>query len=605
MQLWRAVTEELGDHCRVSTTLDIKTAERRSKHEGLSFFTITLLDFAKDFDEALGEGLVLTSHFASFGRCKGLPRFLGGFLENVFDRNTGVLLDDPSREAIFAVRQITRLMSKLSLECTYKREKEAMDGYVRTDAELAKAAEAFDPEDLREFGRISRLLFGRVFSHMDNLHSSGKLLPKHGPGATADRLSGNRKYDCNEWHNRLEAGGFHSVDYLLPNSRYWMSLQDRVSFADPEDERPVKVIAVPKTLRTPRIIAEEPTCMQYAQQAVAESLVEAVEADRLASHFVGFTKQEPNQRMARRGSIDGSLATLDLSEASDRVHNQLVEVMLTGFTNFRDAVQSSRSLRADVLGHGIIPLVKFASMGSALCFPIEAMVFTTAVFLGIQKSHKRRLNLGAIKQYRGSVRVYGDDIIVPARYAQSVSDQLEALGFRVNQHKSFWNGKFRESCGKEYYAGSDVSVVKLRRIPPEVLPRWISPSERKDVEQIVSYVSFRNQLYEAGLEKTVEKLDDDLVKILKWFPYVGSDSALLGRLGPTITIDGVNPFTYTPTAKGWVVKASLPESPISGEGALLKYFLKRSELPFADRKHLERAGRPWAVDLKLKKASPF
>lgn len=604
MQLWREVTEELGDQCRVCTTLDIKTAEKRSTCEGISFFTITLLDFAKDFDEALGEGQVLTYHFAGFSRWQGLPRFLGGFLEQIFDRKSGFILDEPNVDAVFAVRQIARLMSKVSLKCSYKRERDALDGYVKTDAELATAGMAFDTDDLREFGRISRLLFGRILSDMDDLHATGKLLPRHGPGATADRLFGNRKFDLEEWHWRLERGGFHSVDYLLPNQRFWMSL-DRVSFADPEDERPARVIAVPKTLRTPRIIAIEPTCMQYTQQAVAGSLVPLIEADSLVGSMVGFTNQEPNQRLARQGSIDGSLATLDLSEASDRVHNQLVEVMLTGFTNIRDAVQSSRSLRADVPGHGIIPLTKFASMGSALCFPIEAMVFTTLVFLGIQKRLGTRLTRDAIKQYRGSVRVYGDDIIVPAHYARSVSDVLEAFGLKVNQHKSFWSGNFRESCGKEYFRGYDVSVVKLRTIPPEVFPRWISPAKRKDVGQIVSYVSFRNQLYNAGLWRTAEKIDGDLERILKWFPYVGPDSALLGRLGPKISIDGINPNTHAPVAKGWVVKTTLPHSPVSGEGALLKWFLKESELPFADRDHLERAGRPWAVGMKLKKASPY
>ena len=606
LQLWRELAEESGEQCRVSTTRDIKTARDRSKSEGDSFFYITLLDFAKDFDEALDEGLVLTSQFSGFRKWEGLPRFLGGFLERIFDRKTGVLLDEPDIPCIRAVRQLCRVMSKVSLPYSYERERNALNGYVETDAELAAAGMAFDPDDLREFGRICRILFGRVLGDMDNLHATQQLVPKHGPGATADRLSGNRKFDLEEWHWRLERGGFHSVDYLLPSPRFWMNL-GRVNFANPEDERPVRVIAVPKTLRTPRIIAEEPTCMQYAQQALATSLVPRLESDRLAGHFVGFTNQEPNQKLALQGSKDGSLATLDLSEASDRVHNQLVEVMLTGFTNLRDAVQACRSTRADVRGHGIIPLTKFASMGSALCFPIEAMVFTTAVFMGIQKRIGHQMTVKDIKALRGRVRVYGDDIIVPTHFAMSVSDQLEALGFKVNRHKSFWSGKFRESCGKEYYAGYDVSVIKLRQVPPAVLPRWVPPSKRKDVERIVSYSSFRNQIYDAGYDRTAEKIDSWLLAVLKHYPYVGEDSALLGRKSRDgfITIDGIDPELQRPETKGWVVRSPLPKSPVSGEGALLKYFIKRGDEPYADVKHLERAGRPWAVSLKLKKASPL
>jgi len=593
MLLWKDVAQDLGDRCTASTTRDIDTVTRRFEHEGLSFLTITLPDYGKDFDEALSIGKVAHTHFAGFRRLRGLPRFLGGFLELVFDRDTGILLTEPSIAAIQAVRQLTRLYSKVFLMSSSLRERAAYDEYVRIDAELEGVEDTWSETSISDFKRVSRLLFGRTFSGMDNLHATGRLVPKHGPGATADGLRGNAKFRLQEWTWRLESGGFHSVDYLLPNQKFWQRL-DSVQFAEPGNERPSKVITVPKTLKTPRIIAIEPTCMQYAQQAVAEPLVKMLENDELSGTLVGFTQQEPNQRLARKGSIDGSLATLDLSEASDRVSNALVGYMLQGYTHLSDAVFSCRSQRAHVPGHGIIPLSKYASMGSALCFPVEAMVFLTVSLVGIERARGRRLTRDDLKRLSGRVRIYGDDIIVPVEYAESVSSALSYYGFKVNPHKSFWTGKFRESCGKEYYDGHDVSIVKVRQLLPK---------SRRDVAELISSVSLRNQLYWAGFDRAVRRLDRRLGGILKYYPYVSPDSRLLGRETAEhgFTVQGWNPRFQLPTVKGWSVNSKLPLSEISEEFALLKYFLKRSVEPYAG-KHLERSGRPRAVSIKLLRA---
>lgn len=315
--------------------------------------------------------------------------------------------------------------------------------------------------------------------------------------------------------------------------------------------------------------------------------------------MIGFTDQTPNQWMAREGSNPSKgLATLDLSEASDRVSNLLVKHLFVEdrFPWISGAVQACRSLTADVPGHGIIPLAKFASMGSALCFPVEAMVFTTLILLGVQKA-KGPLSRSDIRQLSRSVRVYGDDLIVPTHYAHSVIQTLELYGFKVNMRKSFWNGLFRESCGKEYYAGEDVSIVKCRRVLPASLT---------DVREIVSLVSLRNQFYMAGMWKTAEFLDNRLENLLPHYPTVHPESPVLGRhslLGYESTRQSKT--TQSPLVKGYVVSSKLPIRRCSGEGALLKWFLKRGEQPFADRNHLERSGRPDAVNIKLRWAQPF
>jgi len=204
--------------------------------------------------------------------------------------------------------------------------------------------------------------------------------------------------------------------------------------------------------------------------------------------------QTPNQRLAREGSLTGALATLDLSEASDRVSNQLVRTMLEDYPHLHWAVDASRSRKADVPGHGVIRLAKFASMGSALCFPFEAMVFLTLIFLGIERESSTLLTRRKLERYVGKVRVYGDDIICPVDSVDSVVSVLTLFGAKVNTGKSFWTGRFRESCGKEYYAGEDISIVRVRRE---------FPTSPKDAARVMSIISLRNQFYKTGLWATV------------------------------------------------------------------------------------------------------
>jgi hypothetical protein len=594
MLLWRELTQELGEWCRVSTSRDLVTATARVKHEGLSFLTITLPAVSKDFEQALAAGKIEHDHFLGFKRSGSLPRFLGGFFAQVFDSQSGVLLEHPSVDAIYAIRQICRLCAKILLPCTTERRDRAFAQYVRVEQELEAASQEISQDSYLEFLRISRVLLGPSFSISDHSVDSGLLKPRHGPGATADRLRGNAKYRQVEWPWRLEKGGFASADFLLPNYRFYKSL-DHVRFLDPEDERPVRVISVPKTLKTPRIIAIEPTAMQYAQQAVARILIKEIQCDYVARHFVGFTDQELNQLYAKRGSETTELATLDLSEASDRVLNSLVMKLFQGYTHLSEAVQACRTMTADVPGHGVIPLTKFASMGSALCFPVEAMVFTSLCFLGIQRASGQKMTRERMLSFKGRVRAYGDDIIVPVEYAESVIQTLEEFAFRVNGHKSFWTGKFRESCGKDYWNGSDVTTVKCRTQ---------LPSSRADVKEVVSTVSLRNQLFKRGFVATVDYLDDLLTGVLGHYPEVGETSPLLGRLTYGNPLEGsiVSRHTQAPVKRGWVVRSEPPINRLDGEGALLKFFLNVGEKPNADEKHLERSGRPQAVNIKLRRA---
>lgn len=606
--LWKILAEDLASGCCTSATLDIKTVQCRSKHEGSSFLTMTLPSFGKAFQKGLDQGMVARNMFPEFRFLKhgGLPVFLQGFLELVFDRNNGVLLDKPNIDAIFAVRQLTLIFSKLELPCSDARVHKSMADYIQCDEEVKVVDSGMSPSDIDDFNRVSALLFRSMFARVEKVLYNDEHIPRHGPGATADKLRGNSKFDQRTWTDRLERY-FHVGDFLFPNARYFNEHYGDLHFLEPGAEMPVKVITVPKTQKTPRIIAIEPTCMQYAQQSIQELLYKNVDGDPTLSAFIGFENQEPNQLLAKKGSRDGTLATLDLSEASDRVSNQLVRSMLRNNPTLHGAIEACRSRTADVPGHGKIRLAKFASMGSALCFPIEAMVFLTISFLGIERSIGTPFsNSAQLERFIGSVRVYGDDIIVPVDHVHSVIDALEAFGARVGIDKSFWIGRFRESCGKEYYENHDVSIVKVRRLFPVTRKRAPAVIHGEEAERFSSLVSLRNQLYLTGQWKGAGWLDTILRRTLKHFPNVDADSAVLGRISSLgYQTDRMCEKLHAPMVKGYVDNSRLPLDILDGPGALLKFFLKRGSLPTADRNHLERAGRPRSASIKTRLASPF
>jgi hypothetical protein len=503
------------------------------------------------------------------------------------------------------------MFAKMSDECSPARVRKAISGYVKCEQDVRLAdgllnqssPSSFNNMTLeQEFDSVSKLLWPEVLQKVEDKVRNFELLPKHGPGVTVDYVSHNNKWVQSTWPLRLQRS-FPWEEYIAVG---WSFLRETEpsDILEPGSEIPVKVITVPKTLKTPRIIAVEPTAMQYAQQGLLGAFSEAVESIDTARSFISWRSQEPNQLLARQASVTGSHATLDLSEASDRVSNQHVRLLLHRFPYLFDAVDDCRSRKADVPGYGVLRLAKFASMGSALCFPVESMVFLTIAFVGIQRELNRPLSLRDIKSFMGEVRTYGDDIIVPTRYVHTVISGLEDFGLRVNTGKSFWTGKFRESCGGDYYDGDDVSITRLRSS---------IPTSRQHVKEIVSTVSTRNQLYRAGLWRAAFFLDGVLSRLIP-MPYVTDCSPSLGRVSFLgCDVNAVQRWDYDlqrPLIKGSAVVANPPADLLDGHGALRKCLTAlelskaSTDLPGGTVEHLERAGRPRSVNIKTRWLSP-
>jgi hypothetical protein len=91
----------------------------------------------------------------------------------------------------------------------------------------------------------------------------------------------------------------------------------------------------------------------------------------------------------------------------------------------------------------------------------------------------------APKCVRKNILVYGDDIVVPSFLAEDATQVLEAIGFRVNQNKSFASGPFRESCGEEFIYGCRVTPIRLRKNLDD------------DAESLFSAMAFSNNMLES------------------------------------------------------------------------------------------------------------
>jgi len=96
-----------------------------------------------------------------------------------------------------------------------------------------------------------------------------------------------------------------------------------------------------------------------------------------------------------------------------------------------------------------------SSMGNGYTFPLQTMIFCCAI-----RAVRRYLCLGGYRA--GSTwSVFGDDIIVPTFMYGRVIRLLELIGCTPNVNKSFAEGPFRESCGKDYFLGIDIRPVYI------------------------------------------------------------------------------------------------------------------------------------------------
>jgi hypothetical protein len=594
----------------VSDLRDLETIRSRVKHEGVSFLTITLPQFARDFERSLATGVIDSKCFKGFKRLRhrAIPDFLQGMLSQVFNSETGEIYHDKQPHSksgvivgdvptiVESVRQICLTFKKLELPCTPERVQASLNNYVTVERELQEFS--VQEEDFSRFLDVSSILWDNMVSDF----AANSVIPAHGPGQTSERISGNGKYRWRFWHRRLEPY-FPLYECAYPLGTPHDSEEFKfVNVLSPEDELPVRVVQVPKTLKAPRIIAIEPCCMQYTQQAIRDYLYDRLEGYWLTRGHVNFRDQSVNQRLAIESSIDGRLATIDLSDASDRVPWFLAMTMFRGNQELLEAIDSCRSTRA-VLPDGqlVAPLWKFASMGSALCFPVEAMYFYTICVVALLDAQNLSYTpRNAFKVIR-DVYVYGDDIVVPSAYADVVLDYLQKYNCKVNPNKTFVSGSFRESCGVDAYQGYTVTPVYVH------VPR---PESKQQYAEIVSRVATANLFYSKGYWRTASLIFSQIESLIGFsLPYVAETSPAIGRISYLgyESIDRWNSELQRFEIRALVPKPVNRSDPLDGYGALTKCFLameRRNDASDLGGLSLKHSALRGAVTLKLRWTTP-
>jgi hypothetical protein len=218
-----------------------------------------------------------------------------------------------------------------------------------------------------------------------------------------------------------------------------------------------RVTFVPKDLTQTRSICTEPSLNMFFQLGLGNILT-----DRLKQFFGICLSRQPerNVRLARYGSIDGSISTIDLESASDSFSMELAKQIFPSW--FFDLLVMYRTPFTLIRGKRVA-LNMVSTMGNGFTFPLQTMLFASVV--------RAVARLSGVKLSRCSSRgtrwgVFGDDIICPTSMSERVVRYLALIGFRINRKKSYTNqyGRFRESCGGDFYMGHNVRGVYIKTL---------------------------------------------------------------------------------------------------------------------------------------------
>lgn len=278
---------------------------------------------------------------------------------------------------------------------------------------------------------------------------------RHGSGAVADGSKA-----CGKWAANLNP----RVKDLFAWSKGYLPL-----CRWDEELPPSRLCLVPKDPIKNRIICVEPKELMFAQQGLRTIVEALIKQSPLTRSVIRLDDQRFNFFLSKRRSH----ATIDLSDASDMLSLSVMRIILPReifslITRFR----SSRIELPD--GQVLESYNAFATMGNALCFPMESLAFWALTLAGILCEELRLGTYTSISEIhwiiynnpmflirRFKLGIFGDDIIVPCRYFDAVSRALESVGLTVNKGKSCNDTPLRESCGSYWWFDYDVRYVHM------------------------------------------------------------------------------------------------------------------------------------------------
>jgi hypothetical protein len=460
---------------------DLAYLAERLRCEGSSFVKVTCPQLGKALDAAL-----ISGHFScppNFATRKGthLPKFLYSLFERILD-NLGDLRSEPDLTTVFFLRQFLSLDGKLITEPTKKQKEDAVNGFIDRQRRLG---ETRLPKDHPILQRAQRLL-----TRMLKRCSLDVITPGHGPGGVAEGYDRFERWDIRSWPSRAERWyPFH--EYGSQSFRALCSQGPPMMVKNSI----TKCSLVPKDYKGPRLISSESTATQYLQQGQMKLLMRYVDSHWLMGKSIRFQDQTWNQAKCLSAFEDGS-ATLDLSNASDTVSAALVWYLLSGVPKLRSQLFCTRSQYMNVEGQRV-RITAFSPMGSAVCFPVETLVFWALTMASVRFVQfqwtmsdaggrpvgSKDPMIPSESEMASAIAVFGDDIIVPDYALAVLIGTLTSVGCEVNTSKTCYQTPFRESCGAEYFNHTDVAIIRNRRYDYDDSKKLISNPVLLDLQR--------------------------------------------------------------------------------------------------------------------------
>lgn len=224
----------------------------------------------------------------------------------------------------------------------------------------------------------------------------------------------------------------------------------------PLDQR-ARLVAVPKDYKGARPIAPESVSTNPLNVMIRGAIRRAMRRNNVPIHY---DDQDINRRAVEEGSRRGTYASIDLHAASDGISCEALQAVMPGW------VLKYRPTEIIANGKTYTNYIGLTS-GNPNTWDLEGCYFLAVTDYVRARRIRYDAHFGERHNYRRAI-VYGDDLVVDTRLYKEIVETLETLGHVVNESKSY-DGHFRESCGKDYFNGIDVSSQYFPRKPMSFL----------------------------------------------------------------------------------------------------------------------------------------
>jgi len=383
-------------------------------------------------------------------------------------------------------------------------------------------------------------------------------LPKHGPGAVAEKFSSDEKFEAVLLSSVAE--DFPELGYAFLEVNSGVKDEDRIGRTTSRVSKVAKLCSVPKNSTSRRTITIEPAVRMFVQQQLNLLMRRRIKTSPLCT-CLSLDDQEPSRKWALVSSKTRSHATVDLKKASDSLALGLVKEVFAHDHLLLDLLLRSRT-PVVMDGQRSYTLRKYAGMGNATTFPVQSVVFAAlavkTILVGRGLPPTRRNVMEAMRE----IRVYGDDIVIPCDVYDAFATELEAHGLTVNRAKSFARGWFRESCGCDSWMGEEITPVYVRH----------DLGTKQGATAIVSLLAASNGLWQRCWYSAAEYLRKGIEKAIGPLPLVRRCSAVVGLYDryDTTQVDAWDKVLQRPVVFGRSMCVKKTASKLDGLAAVLR-----------------------------------